>query len=93
MVIVVGLALLYERYASHPTVRQALVGLAAAASGLVVATALKIAAPLRTQPIGILVALVTLGAIAVARLPLPLVLVVVAPLSIALMYRDRERRP
>lgn len=87
MAIVISLGALYLRYGGHPTVRHAFAGLAAAASGLVLATALKITAPLRTNPVGLAIAAVTLAAIAVARLPLPLVLVVMAPLSILLTMR------
>lgn len=89
MAIIIALALLYERYGGHPTVRQAFGGLAAAASALVLATALKIAAPLRARPLGIGVAVVTLAAIALLRWPLPLVLAVMAPVSIALTHRLR----
>ncbi len=86
MVIVIALAMAYERYGGHPTVQQAFAGLAAAASALVLATAVKIAAPLRTRPIGVAVALVTVGANALIRWPLPVVLVVMGPVSIALTH-------
>ncbi|MBN8928781.1 MAG: chromate transporter [Rhodospirillales bacterium 69-11] len=87
MAIVIALGALYAQYGGHPTVRHAFLGLAAAASGLVLATALKISAPLRTNPVGIGIAAVTLAAIAVVRLPLPIVLLVMAPLSIFVTTR------
>ena len=45
MVVVILLGLIYTRFADVPAVRHLFVGLAAAASGLVLATSLKIAAP------------------------------------------------
>lgn len=86
MAIVITLGALYERYGQYPTVRQTFVGLAAAASALVLSTALKIAAPLRTHPIGIAIAILTLLAIVVLRAPLLLVLPIAGSLSIALVY-------
>ena len=86
MAIVIALGALYERYGHYPTVRQAFAGLAAAASGLVLSTALKIAAPLRTRPLGIAVAVVTLLAIVVFRVPLVYVLVIAGAVSIALAH-------
>ena len=53
------------------------------------ATALKIAAPLRFRPIGIIVALATFLAIAVLRWPLPPVLLAAATLSMLLAWRFR----
>jgi chromate transporter len=54
---------------------------------LVLATALKIAAPLRTRWLDIAIAVVTFAGIAIVRWPLPLVLVIVAPLSILIARR------
>ena len=64
-------------------------GLAAAASGLVLATALQIAAPLRGRALGLAVAGVALLAIAVLRLPLLPTMLVLAPLSVALHRTPR----
>jgi chromate transporter len=89
MAIVLALAAIHERFAEVPVVQHAFAGLAAAASALVLSMALKIAAPLRSRPIGIAVGLVTLGAIVVLRWPLPAVLAVMAPLSMLLTYRFR----
>jgi chromate transporter len=83
---VIGLGVVYDRYGQLPTVHHAFAGLAAAASAMVLANALKIAAPLRTRPVGIAVALTTFVAIAVLRLPLPLVLPAVAAISTLLMW-------
>ncbi len=84
VLIVIALGSVYARYAGQPLVRHAFAGLAAAASGLVVAMACRIAWPLRTQPLGIAIAAIALGAIALARLPLVPTMLVLAPLSILL---------
>jgi chromate transporter len=84
---VIALGVIYDRYAQVPTVRHAFAGLAAAASAMVLANALKIAAPLRSRPLGVALALATFVAIAVLRLPLAPVLVTMAALSIGLMGR------
>jgi chromate transporter len=89
MTIVLSLALVYGRFGALPAVHDAFAGLAAAASALLLATALKLAAPLRRRPEGMAVALATVVAIAWFRFPLPVVLAVMAPLSIGLAWRFR----
>ncbi|HET9019821.1 MAG TPA: chromate transporter [Acetobacteraceae bacterium] len=84
MLAVIALGLVYDRFAGVPAVARALDGLAAAASGLVLATALRIAAPLRHRPGGIAVAAAALLAVAVLRAPLPLVLLALAPAGMLL---------
>ena len=84
MVAVVALGSLYAAFSDHPVVARATAGLAAAASGLVVATALKIASPLRGKPMGIAIALVVMLAIAWGHVPLLPAMLVLAPASILL---------
>jgi chromate transporter len=86
---VLALGVLYGRYGDHPLVAHAFRGLAAAASGLVLATAWKIAAPLRGRPRGIVVAVAAFGAIAVLRLPLLPVLAALVPASIVVQRGGR----
>ena len=86
MVIVMTLGAVYAAYADHPVVASGAEGLAAAAAGLVVATALKIASPLRGKWLGIGVALLVLVAIAVLHLPLVPTMLVLAPASILLHW-------
>jgi chromate transporter len=85
VLVVIALGALYSRFGGLDQVRHALVGLGAAAAGLVVATAARMAEPLlKSRP---WVAAPFIGAaflaVAIARLPLPWVLVVLAPISIA----------
>lgn len=87
IVIVVLLGTVYLRYRATPAVEYAFMGLAAAACGLVLAMAAKIAWPLRSSPAGIAVACVTVAAVGLLRLPLLPALLVLAPLSVLVMAR------
>ena len=87
---VIAIGAVYDRYGQLPTVRHAFAGLAAAASALVLANALKIAEPLRSRPVGIGIALTTFVAIAVLRLPLPPVLPAMVAVSTLLMWYFRR---
>jgi chromate transporter len=82
--IVIGLGGVYAEYGHIPVVAHAFGGLAAAASGLVVVMAVKIAAPLQRYPMGIAIALVAFFTVAILRLPLLPTMAVLAPLSILL---------
>ncbi len=85
--VVLSLGALYGRFGDRPIVQHAIAGMAAAAAGLVLATALKIAAPLRGQARGIGIAAVAFVCIGVLQWPLLPTLLVLAPLSIALHGR------
>ena len=87
--VVLTLGVLYERFGGNPIVQHALAGMAAGAAGLVLATALKIAAPLRHHPLGIAVAAIGFVAIGLLQWPLLGTLLVLAPLSILLHRRAR----
>ncbi len=91
VVIAVGLGGLYARYGGLPVVQGAFAGLAAAAAGLVVATAAKIAWPLRAQPLGVGMAVVACVLIALVRLPLLPTMLALVPLSV-LLHRYAGRR-
>jgi chromate transporter len=67
--IALALGSIYARYNGDPRVAHLFAGLAAAAAGLVVALAVKIALPLRRRPLGIVMAALAFLAIAVLRLP------------------------
>jgi chromate transporter len=85
--IVIGLGVLYDQYADLPPVRRAFVALAAAAAAYLFANALKIGAPLKGQPLAMVLAGVTFVVIALLRLPLPAALPVLALTSTALLWR------
>ncbi len=61
LLIVLGLAVVYQRFADQPQVAGALRGMGAVAAGLVIATAVKLARTLKRNPLG-LPASCTLGA-------------------------------
>lgn len=87
--IVIGLGVLYQRFHDHPALQHLFAGLAAAAAGLMLSMAVKMARPLRRQPLAGLVALAALLALGMVRLPLLWTLLVLTPLSILLLARWR----
>ena len=90
--IVICLAALYERFGAEGRVSGAMAALGAAASGLVVSMAVKMAVPLlRRNPItagSIVVA--TFCCVGILRALLPLVLVVLVPIGAAIAWFTRE---
>ena len=82
-VIVLVLAALYARFADLEAVRGATNGVSAAATGLIIATGLRMARALKGIPWQIVMCALTFIAIALLRLPLLWVLAVLAPISIA----------
>lgn len=85
--IAIALGAVYARYQGEPVVRHLFAGLAAAAAGLVLAVAAKLAAPVLRNPAGIGVAIAAFVAIAVLRLPLIWTMAVLAPISVLLATR------
>ena len=86
--VVIGLGVIYGRFADDPVVRHLFGGLAAAAAGLLISTAIKIAWPLRRDVVGLFIGALCVLAIAVFRLPLLPTLLTLAPLSIVLRSRQ-----
>jgi chromate transporter len=85
--IVIGLGVVYDQYADFPPVHRAFVALSAAAAAYLLATAWKIASPLRGRPVAIGVAACTFVVIAVLRLPLLTALPVLAIISTLVLRR------
>jgi chromate transporter len=92
LAITIGMAALYGRFGDRPAVHGLLHGVAAAAAGLMLATALKMAGPLFAdrRMMGLAFTALTFLAIVLWRLPLPLVFLVLAPVSIWLEARSRR---
>jgi chromate transporter len=86
--VVIALGAVYLRFREVPAVAHGFAGLAATASGMVLATAIRVAGPIRARPRALLIAAVALVALALLRLPLVWVLLVLVPASIALNRRD-----
>src|ERR1700692_250676 len=91
MALIIVIGALYAHYGDLPALRRALIGVTAAAAGLIMSTVAKMALPLfRNRAVGgPVIALGTFGAIGIAQWPLPIVLVVVLPISLALAWVRR----
>ena len=87
--IVLALGMIYARFSHEPHVVHMFAGLAAAAAGLLISMAVKLAAPLRRKPLAIAIALAIFAAIAGFHLPLVTTMLVMAPVSIFLMMSVR----
>jgi chromate transporter len=91
LVIVLVLTALYAHFASHAMVSGALRGMGAVAAGLVISTALKLAATLKRNALGPAIGLgftaLTFGAIALLRWPLVWVLLALGPVAVAMAWR------
>ena len=87
--VVIALGMIYARFSHEPHVVHMFAGLAAAAAGLLISMAVKLAVPLRRKPLGIAVAVVIFVAIAGFHLPLVPTMIVMAPVSIFLMMAVR----
>lgn len=89
--IVLGLGALYQMYGDLPQVQAMLRGISAVGAGLIAATGIKMAKPLRRQRAAMLLLATTFVAIAWLRLPLPPLMLTLAPLGIYLAH-CRARR-
>jgi chromate transporter len=80
LVIVLAVTALYAQIAFHPAVAGALKGMGAVAAGLIFGTAIKLAAALRTNPLGLplCAAFAAAAFVAIALLHLPLLWVLLA---------------
>jgi chromate transporter len=89
MVLILLVGALYLRFQHEPRVEGALIGLSAAAVGLIAAMALKMLEPfvLGRALIPLAVAAATFIAVGVLRIPLPVAVFVLASVSIAVAWR------
>jgi len=89
LVIVLALATLYAQFSQVEAVRGMCRAVSASASGLIVATALKLVRPLKTSAWQVAICGAVLVGIAVLRIPLLWMLAALCPLSIALGWWRR----
>jgi chromate transporter len=89
LVMMFGLGLLYESLGSVPAVDGAIGGVAAAAAGLFLGTALKMAERLRLSVAALAILGCAFVGVGVLRWPLGWVVLALAPVSIALAWRSR----
>lgn len=92
-VVVLLLGALYTGYAQVPAVAAALRGVSAVAAGLIMATALRMAASPRMRSWRAVFGVLAFGAVSYLRLPLALVLAVGVPVSIAAAWAGRKKGP
>ena len=86
LVIVLGMAVLYDHYRNLPDVQGTLHGLASAAAGLLLAMVLRMGEKIERHPLALLMALCIFIAVGVLRWPLLPVLLLLGPVSIWLAY-------
>ncbi len=89
--IVLGLGALYQQFGGLPLVQAMLRGISAVGAGLIAATGVKMAIPLRRQKVAMLLLAITFVAIAWLRVPLPPLMLTLAPLGIYLAHRRLRR--
>jgi chromate transporter len=89
LVVVLLLAALYTRFGALPGVDAVLRGVGAVAGGLVLATGVKMAEPLRRRPRALAFLAVTFVVIALLGWPLLPVLLTLAPLSVLAAWMQR----
>jgi chromate transporter len=93
LVLLTGLLLLYDTFGDDPVVGAFMQGIAAAAAGMVVGTALKMAGKLRPPPEAVAVGLLACAAAAWLRLPLPLIVLLLAPVAVGFAWRRLKAIP
>jgi chromate transporter len=90
LVIVTSLAVVYQRFATVPEVKAALIGAAAGASGLVLGTALKMAQKIKPSPLALAVGFLAFAAISILQWPLVPVVCVMVPLGVIAAALERR---
>jgi len=90
LIVLIGLAVAYQAFATLPDVQTGLVGASAAAAGMVIGTALKMAWRLRPTPKTVTVGAAACVAACVLQLPLLLTVAVLVPLSLGLTFLGRR---
>ncbi|MDQ2963973.1 MAG: chromate transporter [Pseudomonadota bacterium] len=89
LVIVLALATVYAQFAQVEAVRGACRGVSASASALIVATALKLARPLKTSAWQVVICGAAFVAVALLRVPLLWMLAALCPVSIGIAWWKR----
>ncbi|MRT31227.1 chromate transporter [Herbaspirillum sp. CAH-3] len=89
--VVILLGMIYQHFQHDPNVKHLFAGLAAAAAGLLIQMAVKIALPLRRNLVLAAVAVICFIAIAFLRIPLLWVMLVMTPISVVLTARYGDR--
>ena len=88
MAVSIALVSVYERYQAVPMVRTLFLGLGAAAAGLILSLALKLARPVLATPLLAGVAVLCFVSVALLRLPLLPTMLVLSPLGMFVAWRS-----
>lgn len=88
----IGIALLYDRIAGWPSVDAAIGAGAAAAAGLVIGTAIKMARRLKPDASAIGVGLAAFASVGLLHVPMALAVAVLGPISIAIVWYQRRSK-
>jgi chromate transporter len=88
--VLIGIALVYDRIAGLPSVDAAIGAGAAAAAGLVIGTALKMARRLKPNLPAIGIGLAAFGSVGLLHVPMVLAIAVLGPISIGLVWWQRR---
>lgn len=86
----IGIILVYDRIASLPGVDAAMAAGAAAAAGLVIGTAIKMARRLRPNLSAVAIGLMAFVSVGLLHVPMALAILFLGPLSIGLVWRQRR---
>ncbi len=91
VVLMIAAGMAYARYGELPLFRDGLTGLAAAAAGLLIATAVQMTEPLvrKGRALQLLIALAAFAAVGILQWSMLATLLVLVPLSVALAWRQR----
>jgi chromate transporter len=85
--IVIGLAIVYAQFSQMPGVNGMLIGVSAAASGLITSMTIKMALAMKEEIVPLLFAVAGFVAVGVFRVPLIVAVLVMAPLTILYAWR------
>lgn len=88
--VLIGIALIYDLVVGLPAVDAAIAAGAAAAAGLVIGTALKMAIRLRLDAIPILIGLAAFAAVGLLHMPMIYAILALAPVSIGIAWWRRR---
>jgi chromate transporter len=88
--VLIGIALIYDRISGLPSVGAAIAAGAAAAAGLVIGTAIKMARRLQPDATALVVGLAAFASVGLLHVPMALAVAVLGPISIALAWRKRR---
>lgn len=91
LLILIGLATLFERYGTLPWVQAVIGGVTAAAAGLVIGTVVKLARRLAPGISNLVIGLLVFGGATILHWHIVIIMLTMVPLSLALTFWERRR--